>query len=55
MQGLSSFTTEHIKLEEEDDDDDMECDGDNHPIRKRANLDHMTSEEKMMRRKLKGI
>jgi hypothetical protein len=54
IQGLSSFTTEHIKLEEEDDDDDMECDGDQHPIRKRANLDHMTSEEKMMRRKLKN-
>jgi hypothetical protein len=49
IQGLTSFTTEHIK-EEEDDDMDSE----HQPVRKRANLDHMTSEEKMMRRKLKN-
>jgi hypothetical protein len=51
IQGLSNFTTEHIKTE---DDDDFDCDGDDTPVRKRANLDHMTSEEKMMRRKLKN-
>jgi len=51
MQGLSSFSTEHIK-EEEEDDDDLDCDP--QTVRKRANLDHMTSEEKMMRRKLKN-
>jgi len=29
-------------------------DGDNKPVRKRANLDHLSPEEKMMRRKLKN-
>lgn len=50
IQGLSSFTTEHIKLEE---DDEMSESG-QAAVRKRANLDHMSSEEKMMRRKLKN-
>ena len=49
FQGLSTFTTEHIKTEE----DEMEVSG-QPPARKRANLDHMSSEEKMMRRKLKN-
>jgi hypothetical protein len=49
IQGLSNFTTEHIKIEEED---DLNCE--DPPVRKRANLDHMTTEEKMMRRKLKN-
>ena len=45
MQGLS---TEHIKEEQEDDSRPEQ------QVRKRANLDHMSSEEKMMRRKLKN-
>ena len=45
MQGLS---TEHIKEEQEDDGRPEQ------QVRKRANLDHMSSEEKMMRRKLKN-
>merc|ERR1719189_1326926 len=49
IQGLSNFTTEHIKTEDED-----VSNGDQPPVRKRANLDHMSSEEKMMRRKLKN-
>ena len=49
LQGLSTFTTEHIKTEE----DEMDLSG-QPPARKRANLDHMSSEEKMMRRKLKN-
>jgi len=49
IQGLSTFTTEHIKTEE----DEMDLSG-QPPARKRANLDHMSSEEKMMRRKLKN-
>jgi len=49
IQGLSNFTTEHIKTEEDEVPDCEET-----PVRKRANLDHMTSEEKMMRRKLKN-
>lgn len=50
IQGLSNFTTAHIKIEDDEDD----FDGEDSPVRKRANLDHMTSEEKMMRRKLKN-
>jgi len=34
--------------------DDMQEDQDGQPVRKRANLDHLTPEEKMMRRKLKN-
>jgi len=49
IQGLSNFTTEHIKTEDEE-----LSNGDQPPVRKRANLDHMSSEEKMMRRKLKN-
>jgi hypothetical protein len=52
IQGLSTFTTEHIKTEE-DEMDEMDLSG-QPPARKRANLDHMSSEEKMMRRKLKN-
>jgi len=45
-----------IKDDEEDDDilNIMEYDDAKTPVRKRANLDHLTSEEKMMRRKLKN-
>jgi len=49
IQGLSSFTTEHIKVEEEEMSESGQT-----TVRKRANLDHMSSEEKMMRRKLKN-
>lgn len=49
VQGLSSITTDNIK--EEDDDTDQT---NSSQVRKRANLDHMSVEEKMMRRKLKN-
>merc|ERR1719192_755343 len=45
-------------IKEEDEEDDIlriiECEETKPPVRKRANLDHLTSEEKMMRRKLKN-
>merc|ERR1711881_117921 len=49
IQGLSSIT-DNIKEEDDDDTDQTNPS----PVRKRANLDHMTVEEKMMRRKLKN-
>jgi len=53
FQVLPHIATEHIKIEEEDEDDDDML-GDQQSVRKRANLDHMSPEEKMMRRKLKN-
>merc|ERR1719392_274150 len=49
IQGISSITTE-IKKEV---DDESSIQPEQH-VRKRANLDHMSTEEKMMRRKLKN-
>jgi len=49
IQGISSITTE-IKKEV---DDESSMQPEQH-VRKRANLDHMSTEEKMMRRKLKN-
>lgn len=49
LQGLTSITAECIKEE-----DFTFINGEQLPVRKRANLDHMSSEEKMMRRKLKN-
>jgi len=51
IQGISTITTDHIKKEVED---DTTLDSNDQPVRKRANLDHMSTEEKMMRRKLKN-
>merc|ERR1712018_461450 len=50
IQGISTITTDHIKKEVED-DTPLQSE---QPVRKRANLDHMSTEEKMMRRKLKN-
>jgi hypothetical protein len=50
IQGISTITTDHIK-KEVDDDTSLQSD---QPVRKRANLDHIDTEEKMMRRKLKN-
>lgn len=49
LQGISSITSEIKK--EVDDDSSLQTE---QPVRKRANLDHMSTEEKMMRRKLKN-
>merc|ERR1711963_644136 len=49
IQGISSITSE-IKKEVDDDSSQQP----EQPVRKRANLDHMSTEEKMMRRKLKN-
>merc|ERR1719232_776800 len=49
IQGISSMTSEIKK--EVDDDSSLQNE---QPVRKRANLDHMSTEEKMMRRKLKN-
>merc|ERR1719450_2108872 len=49
IQGISSITT-GIKKEV---DDESSIQPEQH-VRKRANLDHMSTEEKMMRRKLKN-
>jgi len=46
IQGITPITSE-IKKEVDDDSSEQ-------PVRKRANLDHMSTEEKMMRRKLKN-
>merc|ERR1712096_228296 len=53
FQVLPHIATEHIKIEEEDEEDSELSDSPAN-VRKRANLDHMTPEEKMMRRKLKN-
>ena len=48
----------YVSFKDDEEDDDilniMEYDEAKPPVRKRANLDHLTSEEKMMRRKLKN-